>query len=93
MLGYSRKTLQLNGITRWVMYSGALMTHTPYASCPQPKGDGHPMNGTPNDHRRRVGLPPNGNDVENRGNDVEGRAYDATRPMRHARNQRATGIP
>jgi len=51
------------------------------------------MNGTPNDHRRRVGLPPNGNDIENRGNDVEGRAYDATRPMRHARNQRATGIP
>ena len=47
------------------------MTHTLYASCPQPKGDGHPMNGTPNDHRRRVGLPPNGNDVENRGNDYQ----------------------
>jgi len=43
------------------------------------------MNGTPNDHRRRVGLPP-------KGNDVEGRAYDA-HAMRHARNQRATGIP
>jgi len=34
------------------------------------------MNGTPNDHRRRVGLPPSSNDVEIRGNDVDGHAYD-----------------
>jgi len=61
------------------------MTQHALCVCPQPKGDGHPMNGTPNDHRRRVGLPP-------KGNDVEGRAYDA-HAMRHARNQRATGIP